>query len=174
MKKLVLCSLLSMAMMPGLASANVVTTDVVQSKTIASWDDSHNLHSTDLYMDGFTLKTRVTMKKLAHRIELHVNAPVDVAGIARDHLNKCVDAAVNSHRTRRLVELLSAIGVDVWAGGGGAASAAFLASYISEVVDSSMECLSNAGVLAEHIKESLAGQFSAYVHHHSDWVYWNL
>ena len=148
----------------------------VESRCLYRWDDSHQFHSKTVVVTPSEQVVRTTWKKLEYCIRLKVTGPIDVEGIAKSYVNKCVDYGLKKNSTRHALEAVVAIGIDVLSAGatGGAATIAKLADYTKSVTDNTMECLSDAEGITGHIKTELKRSFEATVKKESKWVYWNL
>lgn len=145
----------------------------IQKKCIARWDDSHQIHSSETIIEWNYQAVKTKMKKLEHCVELTVTGPIEIEGIARSYVDKCIDYGLNHQKTRHILGLIAAIVADVY-GTGGAATSAKLADYVSSASNETIDCLTDADRITAHIGEKLRAKFDASVRHESHWVYWDL
>lgn len=145
----------------------------IQKKCIARWEDSHQVHSSETIIEWNYQAVKTTMKKLEHCIELTVTGPIEIEGIAKSYVDKCIDYGLNHQKTRHILGLIAAIVADVY-GTGGAATSAKLADYVSSASNEAIDCLTDTDKITAHIGQSLKAKFDASVRHESHWVYWDL
>jgi len=81
-------------------------------------------------------------KKASSLLELRLQGPVDIQGIAREFVDFCVNEALNKDKVRHIIEGIAAIASDIFATGG-AASAAKAAEYVKAVSQEAISCLTN-------------------------------
>lgn len=155
-------------------SITKIRTGIIKEKCLWSWDDSHQVDrlETVLKWDNQTIKTR--MKKLHHCIDLRVEGPIDIDGIAGKYVDYCIDFALNDGKTQHLVEVILGLGVDYFIGGAGSATTAALADYISNVKEKSIDCLTDQDKITFYLQDALKAKFDASVNHETNWVYWYL
>lgn len=146
----------------------------IQSRCLFVWDDPPHVHKVEQKLSLTHQSTSVQMKKLRHCIKLRVVGPVDIEGLARSHIDQCVNYALNHRKVQHALELLVAIGVDVFAGGGGTASATKLSLYVKSVAEETVDCLTDVDRLMAHFKEDLKTKFKASVKDEQHWIYWWL
>lgn len=158
------------------ALAGSVTSGLIESRTLFSWSDSHQIHSQELVIEPGYQALKTTMKRLDHYVRLSVLGPVDIADIGREYVNNCIDKAIKHDSTRNALEGLIAIGIDVVSEGatGGSATAAKVAEYINSVIDYAVTCLTSTHDLDEYLSAQVTGAFRASIITGSDWVYWDL
>lgn len=116
------------------------------------------------------------MKRLHHCIRLTVTGPLDVEGIAKSYVNKCVDYGMKKNSTRHALEAIVALGVDVLSAGAtnGAATIAKLADYTKSVTDNTLDCLTDTDKVTSHVKQKITEKFNSTVTSESEWIYWDL
>jgi len=148
-------------------------TDVVESRCIARWEDSHQIHSEEIIIEWGYQAAKTTMKKLVHCMRLTVVGPVDIGMIGRDYVNHCIDYGINNDRTRHVLELLISVILDVY-GGGGALTAAKLTDYVRSVSHETISCLSNTHQLQDFAQSELQNAFNGSLQEESHWEYWEL
>lgn len=162
---------------PGrLYSSSQVTTNVIESRCLVSWEDSHQVHSQETIIEWDYQAVKTTMKKLTHCVRLNVVGPIDVEGLSKQYVNECVQNGLNHNRTRHILEGIIALGVDILSKGatGGSVTAAKLADYVKSVVDNTIECLTDTEQVTSFIKAELQAKFNATVKNESQWEYWEL
>lgn len=145
----------------------------IQKRCIASWEDSHQVHSTRVIVEWNYQAVKTKMKKLVHCIELRVTGPVDVEGVAKSYVDQCINHGLNHQKTRHILGLIVAIGADIL-GGGGAATGAKVADYVSSAANETVDCLTDTDRISAHIGDSLREKFDAAVRHESHWEFWDL
>jgi hypothetical protein len=150
-----------------------VATGQVYSQCLLRWHDSIQVHSTRVVVKWNHQAVKTRMKKLEHCIRINVTGPVDVQGMAKGYVKKCVNYGLNHNKTRHIVEGIVAIVSDVY-GTGGAAISAKLADYIKSVGDNTLDCLSDGDQISEFFATKLKQEFDARVSKESHWVYWDL
>jgi hypothetical protein len=155
------------------AKASVSTAEI-QSRCLFRWDDSYNPHSGGLEIRPDYQAGKVTWKRLEHCIRLRVNGPVDIEGVAKDFVDRCVDHGINNQKNRYLVQALGALAADVWGGGGGRWSTANVLDYVKAVADDTIGCLTSSDRIADHFKRSLEQKFNASVKEETQWIYWDM
>lgn len=148
----------------------------IESRCLYSWDDSHQVHSEEVIVEWNFQRVRTTMKRLHHCIRLTVTGPLDVEGIAKSYVDRCVDYGLKKNSTRHALEALVALGVDVLSAGatGGAATIAKLADYTKSVTDNTMDCLTDTERITSHVKQKITEKFKSSVSSESTWIYWDI
>lgn len=147
----------------------------IQKKCIASWSDSHQLHSVDeLTITWGRQALKTTYKRLDHCIELTVTGPIDIQGLAEGFLDECVNYGINHQKTRHALELLAAIAGDVASGGAtfGALTAAKIGNYASSVANETLDCLTSSDRVTQYVGNALREKFDGSVRHESHWAYY--
>lgn len=154
----------------------IVRTGQIDSRCLYSWDDSHQVHSEEIIVEWNYQKVKTTMKRLHHCIRLTVTGPLDVEGIAKSYVNKCVDYGMKKNSTRHALEAIVALGVDVLSAGAtnGAATIAKLADYTKSVTDNTLDCLTDTDKVTSHVKQKITEKFNSTVTSESEWIYWDL
>jgi hypothetical protein len=153
-----------------------VRTGVVQERCIASWDDSHQLHSSEIVLRWNYQKFRFTFKKLSHCLKVTITGPVDIEGVAESYVDQCVDYALNDKLFEHVLKLGAAVVTDVFSVGstGGAAISAAVADYMAAVVDRAVSCFSDTDKLGAHVQAAIAEKFDSVVTQEAEWIYWDL
>jgi uncharacterized membrane protein len=148
----------------------------INSRCIASWDDSFQVHSVDTIITWNYQAIKTTMKKLRHCIKLTLVGPVDIAGVAKDYVNHCINVGVNNQKVRYIVQLIASIALDVASAGGtgGGATAATVADYVRAAADATVACLTDTQKISAYLGDRLKQQFNASVQETSEWIYWEL
>lgn len=145
----------------------------IQERCLVSWDDSHQVHSVRTIIEWNYQAVKTRMKKLRHCIKLKVTGPVDVGGVAKQYVEKCIDVALNDSKTLYMIQGLIALAGDI-NGGGGSLSAANAYAYIDHVKTTAISCLTDTGRIESYLKDVLSGKFDATVQKESHWEYWDL
>jgi uncharacterized membrane protein len=145
----------------------------IQTKCLASWDDSHQIHSSTIEFTWGRQAVKTTMKKLEHCLRLTVTGPIEIDGIAKSYVDQCVERGLNDKKTLHVLGLIVAIVADVY-GGGGAATSAKVAQYVDSAASETISCLTDTTKISAHISEQLKAKFDATVREESNWVYWDL
>lgn len=140
----------------------------LHSECLTMWDDSHQVHSVSL--------RGVRMKKLRHCIRITLTGPIDVKGVAKQYVNRCIDEGLNNQRTRYLLQLAASLGVDVLSAGstGGATTIATVADWANSAANATVSCLTDIGQITDYVEERLRDSFEGSVRKESHWVYWWL
>ena len=156
---------------PGGGASKPNETEVVHRECLIVFDDSFNVHSVE-----WNLTT--TYKKLRHCYELQLNGPAkfNVKGLADDFVKSCTDKGLNDKKTRFIVQGAIALGTDILSAGAtaGGATAATIAQYVDNVVNVTIECVTDVETISKFVEERLRKSFSARVEHKSEWVYFKL
>jgi uncharacterized membrane protein len=145
----------------------------IYERCLVSWDDSHQIHSSELIIKWEYQAWKTVAKRLNHCIKLRASGPISVQGIAQGHIDQCIDKALNGQKTRFILQALISIVVDINGGGGSATSSTALA-YIDHVANESISCLTDLDGFSKELGEILKEQFKATIENESEWVYWNL
>lgn len=153
-----------------------IATGVIQEKCLASWEDSHQIHSVDTIIDWNYQAVKTRMKKLQHCIKLKVTGPIDISGVAKSYVDHCVNYAINDNKTIHILSGIIALGVDILSEGasGGSATAAAVTNYLYTVQDKATSCLTDTGKIEAYLEDTLKSRFDAQVSHESHWEYWDL
>jgi uncharacterized membrane protein len=139
--------------------------EVIHEQCLWSWDGEHHVHSVG--WDG------VTMKKLRHCIKLQATGPVEIEGVAKRYITKCVNDALTDDQTEYIVKGILALGADV-VGAGGSATVALLTDYVYNVQKEAISCLTDTDRIEEYFTDVLADQFDAVIENESHWEYWKV
>ena len=156
--------------------ATLPKTGEIESRCLYSWSDSHNFHSAKVVVTDRKQVTKTTWKRLDYCIRLKVTGPIDVKGIAKSYIDKCVDYGLKKNSTRHALEALIGLGVDILSAGstGFAATTIALVDYTNSVANNTVECLSDSAKIEDHLRDSLKDHFKSTVNKESNWVYWDL
>lgn len=162
---------------PQLASTTQkVQVGQLDSRCLFRWDDSHGIHKVETIWRWNYQATKTTAKKMEHCIRLDLVGPVDVEGLAKGYMDKCIKEAFDKDRVRHAIELVSAIGADVLSHGAtkGGFTAAKLTTYAGAVADNAIDCLTDTDKVTKYVGDQLKDMFNATVHKDSKWIYWDV
>ncbi len=146
----------------------------VEERCVISWHDSFQPHSAEVELRLDYQAGRQTWKKLFHCIKLEIYAPIDIDGIARRHVDACVQHGINDGKNIYLLKLIAGFAVDVMSEGltrGGGAMLA-IADYVDNVTEETAKCLTDSDRVGGVIEESVKGSFQHAVFEESSWEFW--
>ena len=107
-----------------------------------------------------------------HKIES--SRTIDVGGIAREYVDRCINDAINDDKSIYIFQGIAALAADVYGGGGGSFTAANLVAYVDHVKTEAISCLTSSARIQSYLQEYLEAKFDATVQNESHWIYWNL
>ena len=108
------------------------------------------------------------MKQLYHCVELRTQGPVEIANVARRHVDECVQHGLSHDQTRHALNFLAGLGADAL-GAAGAGVGTAIKEYLESAGEHFVECLQDTDQI-----ESSLGLFDAQVKKVSTWEYWCL
>ncbi|MEJ8850169.1 DUF1036 domain-containing protein [Variovorax rhizosphaerae] len=149
-------------------------TGVVQTLCLARWDDSHQVHSTQMVIQWNNQKLVTTMKKLEHCIRLDLTGVTSIDGIAEEYVKQCIDHGLNDQKTRHMLELVLAIYVDKNSDQKTSFTPLKIADYARSAANATVDCLLDTQRITAYLGEKLKDKFKATVREDMQWVYWDL
>lgn len=114
--------------------------------------------------DQNTLSYKETWKKNENCIELQTVGPIQIEGVAKEHVNTCINKALNSNKFVRAVGLVAAVAADVGssgATGGGGVTAAYVLSLVTTISNEAIDCITDTDKFLENAEASLKKQFKS-------------
>ena len=148
-----------------------VPTEVKHRECLITFDKASNIHS--VAWNG-----TITYKKLRHCYELELLAPteINIEGLAKEFVNGCINKGLSDQQTRFIVQGLIALGADVLSAGatGGSATATTLVPYMDNVVNKTVECITDVKALSQFVEDKFRKSFSAKVERKSHWIEFQL
>lgn len=146
-------------------------TNIIQRECLFVFDDSFGVHSVE-----WNLTT--TYKKLRHCYELQLRGPneVKIGDVGKEFVNGCIQKGLNDSKTRHVVQGIIALGVDIFSAGstGGTATATAITAYVNNVVNVTLDCVTNVESISNLVQEKFRDSISGRVEHVSNWVYFKL
>ena len=149
-----------------------VKTGVVHTRCLARWDDSHQLHSTELVVQPGYQAWKKTMKKLEHCIRLDLEGVTSIDGVADEYVRQCIDYGLNDQKTRHALELVVAIYADHASEGKTDFTALKIADYVRSAANATVDCLLDTDRITKFLGEKLKERFNASVRTETQWIYW--
>lgn len=153
-----------------------ITTGVIDSRCLYSWDDSQQFHSESIHLELGHQSAKTTMKPLHHCIRLTVTGPIDIQGIAKSYVERCIDYGLKKNSTRHALEGIAAIAADIFSGGATVGSITMIkvADYTKSVTDNIIECLVDTKEISFFMQSQISSQIKSTVKSESEWRYWDI
>lgn len=134
-----------------------VKSALIYEKCLVTWDDLPQP------------RKLTEWRKLRHCYLLKLNGPISIKGIAERFVKQCTDEALKKDQFIRIVVAIGTIVGDIY-GGGGQATASYMAALSHQVASDIVSCLSDTRKLTAFVPQQITTSVDPDIIHKTWWI----